>query len=427
MKYVLVILILSLLACTKEDDNILSKPEELMELWHKNLVDYSYYTSRLSSSFTDYQSIGEMFYSLDDTLKGVHYTHYVEESDAWYYRDYSAAAPSRIFGAIFGSVNDTLVAQKVFAGSGASQAGLVSGDQIVAVDSFDIHGNSAVFDAVTEGNGPFSFVVVRDSLVDTLSLSKSLFTPPLSYSDSLTENVGYIYLSSFMGDSETEGGSSSEQFGNSLYETRDFPVTILDLRDNGGGYVDECLNIASEFLVDGDSVILVKFYDYSSSYEPLVIDNSAISTNSLGSQDREFVLLANERSASASEMLITALQHNLGSPLVGVNTYGKAMGQYYLDYETSGEGLGVITYATFATPAGLKYQSIGIEPDHFIRNDDDSDKQLLKAIEVAESLLPSRKSTGISDGIELSAIQRFNSTLFHTSPQVPEYRTVPKK
>src|SRR5690606_34635775 len=77
---------------------------------------------------------------------------------------------------------------------------------------------------------------------------------------------------------------------------------------------------------------------------------------------RSFVLLADEGTASASEIFIAALRENLGAPLVGSRTYGKGVGQASIN--TPGGGIAIVTYGTARTASGADYNGVGLAPTH---------------------------------------------------------------
>jgi carboxyl-terminal processing protease len=408
------------------DNTTNSTPEKLLSLWYDSLQYYSYYSEGLASNYKDYQSVNEMFYSLNDTLRGNYYTQYYEETEAKSYREYDYIPSDTQLGVMMSTLNDTLFMSKVFAESPAEVAGLKTGDKIIMVDSFPIYGNYSVFNALTQSSTKeYKFHRVNDGVDDTVSVKKGAFTPPVSYYDSLTPTVGYIHLSTFMADENSFGGSTSEQFGNSLLNTQKYAATIIDLRNNGGGYINECANIASEFLDIGDTIVLYNnLVSHGNSYVPLLIDTLTVNSGSIGDKDRKFVLLADEWSASASEMLIAALQYKLDIPLVGKTTYGKAIGQVILDMETTDYGIGSITFAKFVTPDATKYEHIGLVPDYPVEYSESEDKQLLKAIEVAESMVATRSRDAVlpaTIAAKVSAIRNFNETLPHSEPTAPEF------
>lgn len=410
----LTVLLLLLVSCNKDSDY--SLPEEFLVRAYEVLEDYSYYREHIPATAFQSNTPAELYYSIPDTLHGGQYTFFVESFDVNdYLGKFSVGDTKYYFGMLLDVLRsntadggDTLFCSQVFHGSSAEQAGLKVGDKIVAIDSFPLFGNRAVFDAVTShSNDTVSvrFVLATDAGLDTITVFKGDRGAPVSYSAQLTEQVGYIYLSTFLADSTTAGGSSSAQFARSLEETKHFPVTVIDLRGNGGGYVSQADTIASYFLDAGDTVIVTHAPapNVYRDMEPTVTTSSPI----VGS--RKFVLLADGRSASASEILITALKHNTDMPLVGKKTYGKAIGQLqiYLRDVQSEQILGIshLTVAAYFAPDGSKYAEVGIKPDVEVGSEITAfeDPQLAKAIDVAEGILGisthSKRSAGYGASI----------------------------
>lgn len=402
----LALVTLLLVSCNRSTDY--SRPEEFLERSYEVLQDYSYYRDRIPGDPFQYNTPAELYYSIADVLRGGRYTFFVEAFDLDEYLGKFVVGDTRYYFGMQLDVlpgsdggGDTLFCSQVFHGSGAEAAGLKVGDKLVAVDSFPLYGNKAVFDAVTtHANDTVSVSIVRvgDSGLDTLTVFKGAKGAPVSYSAKLTDSVGYIYLSTFMANGKTPGGSSSAQFLRSLEETDTFPVTIIDLRGNGGGYVSQADTIASYFLDAGDTVIVTNAPAPSSQVHKDMVPTVLSSSSIVGS--RKFVLLSDGGSASASEILITALRYNASMPLVGSTTYGKAIGQVSLFLlENSGAdtvGAAHVTVAKYFAPDGTTYEETGISPDVEIGSTVTAfeDPQLAKAVEVAEGLIGATTRSG---------------------------------
>lgn len=184
----------------------------------------------------------------------------------------------------------------------------------------------------------------------------------------LENNVGYIQILSF--DEEC-----SEQF-KSAYEDvikKGAKSLIIDLRDNGGGIVDEAMEIA-DFILDKDVTMLVtknkseEEEETKSEHDPIV--------------NIPVVVLVNRGTASASEMLAGALQDYKKATIVGKTTYGKGVIQ---ELYTLRDGSGLkITVKEYYTPNKNKINKVGIKPDYEVEytGKDDGDEQLQKALEI---------------------------------------------
>ena len=185
--------------------------------------------------------------------------------------------------------------------------------------------------------------------------------------------IGYIYISSFEGDVST-------QFENAYNDLKNQGITslIIDVRNNGGGIVDESLDIA-EMLTDKGQTLLI---ESDKNGEEEVIKSEKDKTITMPT-----VLLVNEYSASASEILAGILKEDVDNcTLIGNTTYGKGVIQTLYPL-TDGSGIKITTNEYF-TPNHNEINKIGIEPD--IKVDDylftgildlDNDIQLKRAIE----------------------------------------------
>ena len=190
----------------------------------------------------------------------------------------------------------------------------------------------------------------------------------------LENNIGYMKMLSF--DSKT-----AKNFKEKLEELIKEGATsvILDLRNNGGGIVDESTKIA-DYLLEKDKVIM-QTKDNKNKEEITKSTNNQVFSLPI-------IILANENSASASEILIGALKDNGRAKVIGTKTYGKGVIQTVMSL-ADGSGL-KITTAEYFTPNGTAIHKLGIEPDEEIElpdgvsnysTDKDKDTQLKKAIE----------------------------------------------
>ena len=157
---------------------------------------------------------------------------------------------------------------------------------------------------------------------------------------------------------------------------------ILDLRNNPGGYLDVAVDLAGWFLKRGDVVVREKF---SSGAEDVITANGNEKL-----KDFPVVIIMNDGSASASEILAGALRDNRGVKLVGVKSFGKGTVQELVRL-SDGSTL-KITIANWLLPGGLLIDKNGIEPDYMVENSDedlkkDIDAQFDKAKEILKQEL----------------------------------------
>ncbi len=184
----------------------------------------------------------------------------------------------------------------------------------------------------------------------------------------LEDDIGYIELATF--DEEC-----SKRFKNAYEELKEKNIKslIIDLRDNGGGIVDEALQIA-DYILDKDSTMMITV-DKNNNEEVEKSSNDPII-------DIPVILLVNNETASASEILAGALQDYKKATIVGEKTYGKGVIQ---ELYTLNDGSGLkITIKEYYTPNKNEINKVGITPDYEVSYDEkaDKDEQLQKAIEL---------------------------------------------
>ena len=278
--------------------------------------------------------------------------------------------------------DDSVVVRRVVAGSPAGRAGIAKGMIILAIDDSSVTGDSALtrFSRFSAGDSGESAVLrmLDAGSVRDFSMVREPVAFPTVYVDSL-EGIGYIAISGFMPATVADLNTAGE-FRNALGATRRFAVTILDLRDNGGGSLDLTLRMCDEILPADSVVIRQEQRQFSEEdHVPLLSTITHLATGQGSAEKRSFVLLANGGSASASEIFLIAIKEATGAPLVGQKTYGKGVGQVVRG--TPGKGLALVTFLKFTSRSGLDYHGHGLEPDY--PDSATGDRLLLKAVDVA--------------------------------------------
>lgn len=264
----------------------------------------------------------------------------------------------------------------------AYKAGILPGDIITKVDGVSYTGEE-LNEASNKIKGEIGTTVKLEILRDGKSLEIEVMREQIKInhveSKVLNNDVGYIVFNSF-----DEG--CSEEFKKELEElkSKNIKSLIIDIRNNGGGLVDEALKIA-DFIVDKDATLLITT-DKNGKEEIEKSENDPII-------NLPIVLLTNGSSASASEILAGALKDNEKATIVGETTYGKGVIQELLTLQ-DGSGL-KITTNEYYTPKHNKINKIGIVPDVEVKLDEnlegtleieeDKDNQLQKAIEILKN------------------------------------------
>jgi carboxyl-terminal processing protease len=248
---------------------------------------------------------------------------------------------------------DYMVIISPIAGSPAEAAGLKPGDKVIAIDGKDMTGISPE-EARLKVLGPAGTIVV-------LTVSREGESEPLVFSVTrariviksvtgkmLESNIAYIDINTF-------GNKTTEELHNVLDELlqQDPQGIIIDLRNNPGGYLHTSVDVTSEFITEG--VVLYEQYG----------DGNRDVYNSKGNgraTDLPIVVLINEGSASASEILAGALQDYGRAQLVGVQSYGKGSVQNWVPLSNN-QGAARVTIAKWLTPHERAIDGIGLTPD----------------------------------------------------------------
>lgn len=283
-------------------------------------------------------------------------------------------------GIYFGKTaeNEMLIISPI-EGSVAEKAGIKAGDIITKVDDYEVTQDSTtteVSDKIRGEEGKkVTLEIIREDEKMTFEMTRENVKLHYVKTEVLENNVGYISLVSF--DDKT-----SEEFKTKLEEllNQNIKSLIIDLRNNGGGIVQEATTIADYFLDKGQRIIITK-------------DKEGKEEITLSKQDKitdiPVVVLVNGYTASSAEILTSALRDNNRAKVVGVKTYGKGVIQNV--YRLSDGSAIKLTTHEYYTALGNKLNKIGIYPTEEVELPDgvnvyniprDKDTQLQKAMEL---------------------------------------------
>jgi C-terminal processing protease CtpA/Prc len=180
---------------------------------------------------------------------------------------------------------------------------------------------------------------------------------------------------------------------------------IIDLRGNPGGSLDQCFAVIEELVADGVYANYEDHYYDNTLQSPVIVYVSqSAAPGGLGENTR-WVFLADENSASAAEILLSAVIDCLDTKVIGKQTYGKGLGQYYI--ETLEQGLASISALKFYNKNWVSHHGVGIAP-HI--KEEDPDMALEKAAAYINSLRGARRSAA-GAGPSHREIQALNSRL----------------
>lgn len=252
------------------------------------------------------------------------------------------------------NIDGVTIVDRVFRNSPAEAFGVLPGDIIFKVDGVDVTGmptsqiaalvrgerNTVVSIEFIRGNTN----IVKDIVRDQIRTS--------AHGEMLNAQTALLEINQF-------GSDTAEQVRLQLefFRTSNARHLIIDLRDNGGGFLDTLINIAGFFLDQNTLVIQQQLRD--GRIEQATVRNQTRFTNF-----ENIVVLVNQNSASAAEVLAAALSERGNIPLVGVTTFGKGTVQITRPF-SDGSALKVTT-AQWLTPNGNSIQSVGITPDHVV-------------------------------------------------------------
>lgn len=277
---------------------------------------------------------------------------------------------------------NTITVIRPIENSPAEKAGILPGDIITKVNGETYAGDrleQASKDIKGEEGTKVTLEILRGTETKTFEITRAKVLISHITTKVLNENIGYIAISSF------EGGCANE-FKTKYQELQKQGIKklIIDLRNNGGGIVDECIDIA-DMIIKKDEILLIT-KDKQNNEEITKSKKDPI-------VNMPVAVLTNEYSASASEILAGALKDHKRATLIGTRTYGKGVIQE-LHQLSDGSGLKITTNEYF-TPNRNSINEIGIIPDIEVELSDEAkikleledneDTQLQKAIEVLKN------------------------------------------
>ncbi len=267
---------------------------------------------------------------------------------------------------------------KVYEGTPAEKAGLEAGDILKKVNGTEITEettNESIVSMIKDGS-EVELTVIRGKEEKTFKVEKQKVEYPVVDAKTFEKEqkkIGYLYISSF-----NENADKQVEKTLADLESKGIESLIIDLRGNTGGYLHSATGICELFLKKGKVIY---------SLEGKTTKNT-IKDETKTSRNYDIVVLVDSRTASASEIVASALKESYGAILVGTKTYGK--GKVQNTSTLSDDTMVKYTTAKWFTPSGDSIDSVGIEPGitvkltaKYAKNpSDETDEQLQKALEV---------------------------------------------
>ena len=275
--------------------------------------------------------------------------------------------------------NNEIVIYDTIKGSPAAESGIKSGDILIAVDNVACNGDD--FDKITEKikgtkGTEVSLKIKRDKNEEHIfTMKRDKVVVENIESQMIDSEIGYIYIKSFEGDATFK--QFREAYDNLV--SKGMKKLIVDVRNNGGGIMQQALYIGELFCNPNQKLIIEK-------------DKDGLEKTTLSKNEKvitmDTILLVNQYSASASEILAGILKENAQNvKIVGVKTYGKGVVQGLFTLPDQ-SGL-KLTIEEYFTPKHSEINGIGITPDVEVKDyqfkgelDKDNDKQFIKALEL---------------------------------------------
>lgn len=339
---------------------ILGSVEELLDKYYYEDYDKEYAMEEAARGYVS---------SLGDP-----YTEYFSREDLVEFNEYINGSYCGIGVTVQNNTEDnTLLVVDVFDNSPASENGIQPGDIITKVEGVVYKGEQleeATNNIQGEEGTSVNITILKKSTgkeVD-LEIKRRSITVDTVGSQVLEDNIGYIFISRF-------GTNTAEEFAAQIDDLMDKNIQglVVDVRDNGGGVTDAAEAIADCLLPKGAVI-----YYTADKY-----DNKKYVKSKIDGIDIPVVVLANENSASSSEILVGAVKDNGRGVIVGKKTYGKGVVQQLI---TLGDDAALkVTVEKYFTPNGSYIHNKGIEPDYEVELGETTDTQLEKALEILKN------------------------------------------
>lgn len=334
--------------------------------WNKH------YSDKIKTLDDAYVAINTMLASLDDP-----YSKFLSKEE---YTEQNTNIDAKIvgIGVNIMTISGKTIIISVMDKTPASKADIKAGDIILKVNSTDVSGKT-VSDVAALIRGEINTSVNLEILRNKKKLQKTITREEIQIKNInasiIDKNIGYIQILSFLSTDMTK------EFVEALTKTQDCNGLIIDLRGNTGGLLPNAVVIADMFLTQGHIVSVV---DRNKQKANIDAQSKPYAIN------KPLVVLIDESTASASEILSGALKDNQKAILVGTKTYGKGMIQriFPMPNET---GMN-LTIAKYLTPKGYDINKKGITPDYevkFTETDfkNNKDPQLDEAKKIIKKLI----------------------------------------
>lgn len=351
----------------------------------KNLTIFSEVYKNINLNFVDETNPGELMkIGIDAMLRSLDpYTNYIPESNIEDYRMMQSGQYGGI-GSLIQQRDEYILITNPYENFPAQKADLRAGDKIIEIDGNSVKGKSAseVSDLLKGAKDTEVILKIErkneENPLDISVTREIIKLPTVPFYDMVTEKIGYIKLTQFLGSSSSEVASAFK----TLKDSNELQGLILDLRGNPGGLLGEAVNIVNLFVPQGTLVVKTKGRDRQNNLQYFA-RNKPMDTKI------PLVILIDNGSASASEIVSGTLQDLDRAVVVGNQSFGKGLVQQTKNMEYN--SIIKLTVAKYYTPSGRCIQKL-----------DYSDRNISgKGKNISDSLVHTFKTTNgrpVTDG-----------------------------
>ncbi|MGH7715841.1 MAG: S41 family peptidase, partial [Vulcanimicrobiaceae bacterium] len=308
------------------------------------------YGAKASARDVTYAAIAGLLSSTGDR-----YTVFLSPKE---YAELNAGLDAQAFGGVGLSIgiddaSKELKVESVIEGGPAEKVGIQSDDMVVTIDGKPTKGKSLDDDSRLLRGKPGTTVhlgIIREGkTLPAITITRAEIKPPSVTSKLLDGDIGYARLAVF-------GATTADELGAALKKlnAEGAKAYVLDLRDNGGGYLNAAIDVSSKFISSGPIVSVAERSGSTREYD----------ADDIATAPKPLVVLVNKYTASASEITSGAIQDDGVGTLIGTKTFGKGVVQTIFPLP---DGAAVkITTARYLTPSGRDINHLGITPNVFV-------------------------------------------------------------
>lgn len=264
---------------------------------------------------------------------------------------------------LFSQKEYPLTVYRVYADGPAGRAGVPRYGNILQVNGVGIMGENALgtYDSILTNNKDLEMVIAYNGDTAVYRMTKEDIYAPTVFVDTL-DGIPVITITAFKPNTVNREDGTLGELKAYLDSTKDATgPRLIDLRNNPGGHVNQCVAMADLFIREGP-VSTRRWRSFMSDGKSVHNTQTVSAAPGDAGENGKFVALVNGNSASCAEIFVAAISEGAGIPVAGTTTYGKGIGQS--TWKTTAGGLAIITNLEFLTPKDNSYHKKGIVPDY---------------------------------------------------------------